>query len=62
MKTIKKNIGKNVTTNGSNMYVIICETDDQVCLQSRIDGKLEIFEKKKISLYETKDCLIRGKK
>lgn len=52
---------KIVTTNGKNRYKVAYETKDQICLESMIDGNLEVFEKKKISLFETDDCLIRGK-
>jgi len=58
---MEKILNKIVTTNGSNRYKVVYETKDQICLESRIDGKLEIFEKKKISLFENDDCLIRGK-
>jgi len=58
---MKKKINKIVTTNGSNRYKVVYENKDQICLESKIDGKMEVFEKKKISLFETDDCLIRGK-
>jgi hypothetical protein len=54
-------IGKEVTINGEDRYFVVAETNDEICLRSRIDGKLAVFERKKISLFDVKSDLLRKK-